>query len=79
MKKKLLCRLDKALNTVGLVRKGAVPSISYDYTTKEIHIFWGKGWTTYVHGFVCPTPDGPLKVMTMPSMLPPNDSPPVPW
>lgn len=58
MNKRLTRRLDKALLKIGLIRAGAVPAITYDFVTKEIHM---QVADQCVHGYVCPTPDGPLK------------------
>lgn len=66
MKKRLLRRLDRALLKIGLVRMSQIPAMEYDFTSKEIHIQFGRDWRTCVHGYVCPTPDGPLKTMHLP-------------
>lgn len=53
--------LDRLLARLGLIRLSQVPRISYDYQTHEICVDWHRGWPLHIHGFVCPTPEGPLK------------------
>jgi len=55
-------RVDRLLARLGLVRMSKVPRVSYDYQTHEVHIDMGMGWANQIHGFICPTPDGPLKI-----------------
>jgi hypothetical protein len=67
MTKRLLRRLDRALLKIGLIRTSQIPQTEYDFGTGEIHLQFGHGSRTCVHGYICPTPDGPLKVIPIPS------------
>jgi hypothetical protein len=57
-------RLDNFLKRLGLMRTSqqAIRRMDYDFATGEIHVELGNGgWQNRIRGFVCPTPDGPLK------------------
>lgn len=63
-------RIDRVLRRMGLMRMSqqSIERMDYDFQSGEIHIeFKGAGWQNRIHGFVCPTPDGPLKGIVNPS------------
>lgn len=42
------------------IRQMPIEKLTYDYKTHEICVIF-KHYQHHVHGYVCPTPDGPLK------------------
>lgn len=63
-------RIDRVLGRMGLMRMSqqSIRRMDYDFQSGEIHIeFRGGGWQDRIHGFVCPTPNGPLRGIVNPS------------
>jgi len=55
--------LDALAAALGYIPRTMTPTVRYDAQTREIHLEFGS-WC--VHGFICPTPDGPIKGVTWP-------------